>query len=50
MRQIIIPIATDLLGFCLGTLSGPIYLRSQGSLQRENAALRKEIEIQKRLI
>jgi hypothetical protein len=35
-RSIVIPIATGLLGFCLGTLTGPIDLRSRGSLEREN--------------
>jgi hypothetical protein len=49
-RAIIIPIATGLLGFCLGTLTGPIDLRSRGSLERENAALREERRLLNQLV
>jgi hypothetical protein len=49
-RAIAIPIATGLLGFCLGTLTGPIDLRSRGSLERENAALREQMRLMRQLV
>ena len=44
-RHIVPAIAAGLLGFLLGTLTGPIDLRPQGPLQRENAALREQVRL-----